>query len=127
MWVSSEIEGVFGGRCVCLPEGEMGEIMEAPEIMTDRRLTVFDYWAPWCGPCRMFAPIFDELAKKYEGKVSFVKFNVDDPDQGMIAHLEGIRSVPTFAFVKNGIEVERFSGTIPKVQFEAKIESHLGP
>ena len=77
---------------------------------------VVDFWATWCGPCRALAPVVDEIASEYEGKV-------DDCDE--IAAQFSIRSIPTLLFFKNGQMVDRLVGAVPKAQIAAKIDSLL--
>ena len=84
---------------------------------------VVDFWATWCGPCRALAPVVDEIASEYEGKVEVAKCNVDDCDE--IAAQFSIRSIPTLLFFKNGQMVDRLVGAVPKAQIAAKIDSLL--
>jgi len=78
-----------------------------------------DFWAPWCGPCRMVAPIVEELAKEYHGKAKVGKLNTDDaPD---IAGRYGIRSIPTMLFFKNGEVVQQLVGAYPKSKIVDKL------
>jgi thioredoxin 1 len=82
-----------------------------------------DFWAPWCGPCRMVGPVVEELAKDYQGKVKVGKLNTDDaPD---IASKFGIRSIPTLLFFKNGAVVQQLVGAYPKSKISEKLESAL--
>lgn len=82
-----------------------------------------DFWAPWCGPCRMVAPIVDELAKEYQGKAKIAKLNTDEaPD---IAGRYGIRSIPTMLFFKNGQVVQQLVGAYPKTKIVEKLQSAL--
>lgn len=80
---------------------------------------VVDFWATWCGPCRMIAPIVDELAEKYAGKVVIAKCNVDDSTDVPMKY--GIRNIPTILFFKNGELVDRIVGAVPKAELDAKI------
>jgi thioredoxin 1 len=82
-----------------------------------------DFWAPWCGPCRMVAPIVEEMAKDYHGKVKVAKLNTDEaPD---IAGRYGIRSIPTMLFFKNGALVQQLVGAYPKSKIAEKLDSSL--
>lgn len=82
-------------------------------------LVVVDCWAAWCAPCRAIAPMVEELAKEYSGKVVFGKLNVDDNPE--TAEKFGIRAIPTLLVMKNGSEVDRIVGLLPKNQLEARI------
>ena len=76
-----------------------------------------DFWAPWCGPCKQFAPTFSQMAGRYAGKVRFAKVNTE-AEQGLAAQ-HGIRSIPTLAVFKGGREVDRVSGALPPQQLQA--------
>ena len=82
-----------------------------------------DFWAPWCGPCRMVSPIIEQLAKEYSGKVAFGKVNVDENQ--MISASFGIQSIPTMMIFKNGKAVDVIIGALPKAQIESKIKQQL--
>ena len=83
-----------------------------------------DFWAPWCGPCRMVGPLVEEIAKDYQGKAKVGKLNTDDaPD---IASRFGIRSIPTLLFFKNGAVVQQLVGAYPKSKITEKLEGALG-
>ena len=82
-----------------------------------------DFWAPWCGPCRMVAPIVEELAEEYEGKVKFVKLNTDE-NPG-IAGKYGIRSIPTLLVFKGGKPVGQIVGFRPKSDLEKRLQEVL--
>jgi len=91
------------------------------EYIAGDKLVVVDFWAEWCGPCRMITPIIDELAKEYEGKVAIGKMNVDDNTETPEAH--GIRNIPTILFFKNGELVDKHVGMIQKSTLEEKINA----
>ncbi len=84
---------------------------------------VVDCWAEWCAPCRVIAPVIEEMAKKYQGKVAFGKLNVDDNPR--TAAQFGIMAIPTLLFMKNGKEVDRIVGALPKGQIESKVNQIL--
>lgn len=84
---------------------------------------VIDFYATWCGPCKKIAPIIEELAGEYEGKVSIAKCNVDDDDE--LASKYGIRNVPTVLFIKNSEVVDKHVGAASKNEFASKIENLL--
>ncbi|MGH9441111.1 MAG: thioredoxin [Thermoanaerobaculia bacterium] len=82
-----------------------------------------DFWAPWCGPCRAVAPIVEELASQYQGKLKVAKMNVDDSPE--VAQKFMVTSIPTFILFKNGQAADRTMGAMPKGQFERFIERNL--
>lgn len=84
---------------------------------------VVDFWAAWCHPCRAVAPVLDELAAKYTGKVRVGKVNVDDHQDLAIQY--GVLNIPTLVFLKGGQETDRVIGVAPKSQLEAKFEQLL--
>jgi thioredoxin 1 len=82
-----------------------------------------DFWAPWCGPCRMVAPIVDELSGEYDGKVGFYKVNVDDNRK--IANKYGVMSIPTLIIFKNGAPVGNIVGFRPKPELKKSLDAAL--
>jgi thioredoxin 1 len=109
---------------------EMSEgIMEATtatwenEVLKSSGLVMVDFWAVWCGPCRIIAPTVEELAKEYSGKLKVMKLNTDEnPD---IASKYKIMGIPTLMFFKEGQKVDQVVGAVPKPQLKAKIDSLL--
>ncbi|MBP3482390.1 MAG: thioredoxin [Alistipes sp.] len=92
-------------------------------IIASDQPVVIDFWAEWCGPCRMVAPIVEELAEEYTGKVVIAKCDVDSNDD--IAAEYRIRNIPTIVFLKNGTIVDKHVGAIGKDALKAKIDALL--
>lgn len=93
------------------------------ELVNAGKPMVLDFWAEWCGPCRMVSPIIDELATEYEGKVTIGKMDVDN-NNDVVAQF-GIRNIPTVLFFKNGKLVDKQVGAAQKSAFVAKIDALL--
>ena len=92
-------------------------------VMESDKLTVIDFWAEWCGPCRAIGPVIEELATEYAGTVNIGKVNVDvNPTLSMNF---GITSIPAILFVKGGQVVDKQIGAVPKSVLDKKIQSHL--
>ena len=85
-------------------------------------LVVVDCWAAWCAPCRAIAPVVEQLARDYSGKVVFGKLNVDENSE--TAQRYGIMAIPTLLVMKNGEEIDRIVGALPKSQLEAKLSTY---
>jgi thioredoxin 2 len=116
------------GRCRApLPAGdfpthpvEVTDLNFRQEVLSFPGAVLVDCWAPWCGPCRMVAPIMDQLASEYAGRVKIAKLNTDNNPS--TASLYGIQSIPTLLFFKGGKQVNKVVGALPK----GEIERHLG-
>lgn len=94
------------------------------EVLKSSNLVMVDFWATWCGPCKIVAPVVEELAKEYEGKVTFVKVNTDENQD--LATRYSIRGIPTLMFFKEGNVMDQVVGAVPKAQLKSKIDSFLG-
>lgn len=90
-------------------------------VLKSDKPVLVDFWAAWCGPCRMVGPVVDELAKQYDGKALIGKVDVDDNQQ--VAMTYGIRNIPTILFFKNGEVVDKVVGVVPKAQLEEKLNA----
>ena len=92
------------------------------ETATAKGLVVVDFWAPWCGPCRMQGPIIDRLSEELEGEVEFFKMNVDEEQQ--VAKEFGIMSIPTLIVKKDGVVVEKLVGLHDEARLKDALERH---
>jgi len=92
-------------------------------VLESDKLTVVDFWAEWCGPCRAIGPVIEELGKEYEGKVNVGKVNVDHNPNLSVQY--GITSIPAILFIKGGQVVDKLVGAQPKAKFVEKINAHL--
>jgi thioredoxin 1 len=120
------------GQAATVAEKEQ-RIMAKPADVTDQDFesevinadvpTLVDFWAPWCGPCRMVAPIVEELAGEYEGRVKFVKLNTDE--NPAVSGRYGIRSIPTLLVFKNGEVKGQIVGFRPKSELKNRLDSVL--
>lgn len=93
------------------------------EVLNAQGLVMIDFWAPWCGPCRMISPTVEELSKEYSGRLKVMKLNTDENSE--IATKYKIMGIPTIMFFKNGAKLDQIVGVVPKQQLKAKIESFL--
>ncbi|HSB31606.1 MAG TPA: thioredoxin [Candidatus Sulfobium mesophilum] len=91
------------------------------EVLGENGLVLIDFWAVWCGPCRMIAPTVEELAREYAGKVKVLKLNTDENPE--IASRYKIMGIPTLMFFKGGQKVDQIVGAVPKPQLKAKLDS----
>ncbi|MDB9494957.1 thioredoxin [Spirulina major CS-329] len=97
---------------------------EFKAVVLDSDIPVLvDFWAPWCGPCRMVAPVVDEIAQQYDGKVKVVKLNTDE--NPAVASQYGIRSIPTLMIFKGGQRVDMVVGAVPKTTLASTLEKYL--
>ncbi|WP_027626980.1 thioredoxin [Terrisporobacter glycolicus] len=96
---------------------------EFKEAIKEEGIVVVDFFANWCGPCKMLAPIFEELSNEMEGKTQFIKVDVDQSVD--IAREYGVQSIPTMTIIKNGQPVETMVGFLPKDVIKSNIENYL--
>jgi thioredoxin 1 len=94
------------------------------EVLNSDTPVLVDFWAEWCGPCRMIGPIVEELSTEYQGKVKIGKMNVDNNPN--IPMKYGIRSIPTLLVFKGGELVDKIVGAVPKTNIVSKLENQLG-
>ncbi|MCH7552415.1 MAG: thioredoxin [Chloroflexi bacterium] len=93
------------------------------EVLGSDTPVVVDFWAVWCGPCRIIAPLVEELAEEYEGKVKFSKLNVDENPEVSLKY--EIRSIPTLLVFKDGKPVDQIVGAVPKKELQKRVEAVL--
>jgi len=129
--VLDELEQIRERKMNELKEKVSTPNIDKPIVVSDRNfdqttknypLLVVDCWAAWCAPCRAIAPIVDELAKEYSGKVVFGKLNVDENPE--TTQRFGVMAIPTLLVMKDGQEVDRVIGIVPKNQLEAKVNAY---
>lgn len=108
---------VNGGPIV-VTDSDFGDVIEK-----GNGLSVVDFWAEWCGPCRLVAPVMEQLAKEYADKLRVAKVDVDANQQ--VAMRYNIRSIPSILFFKDGKHVDTVVGAVPKPHLERKIQEHL--
>lgn len=108
-----------GGKPIPVDDGSFETVIEGSD-----GLAMVDFWAEWCGPCRMVAPVVEQLATEYEGKLKVGKLDVDANQQTAMRF--NIRSIPSILFFKDGKHVDTVVGAVPKPMLERKIQEHLG-
>lgn len=108
-----------GTAPVEVTDANFGDTVEGGE-----GLAMVDFWAEWCGPCRMVAPIVEQLANEYDGRLTVAKLDVDSNPRTSARF--NVRSIPSILFFKDGEHVDTVVGAVPKPQLERKIEEHLG-
>lgn len=107
-------------------KGEAVEFTDAnfqSKVLSANKLTLVDFWAEWCGPCRAMGPVIENLSKEYQGKVNIGKLDVDSNPN--VTHRYGITSIPTLLFIKNGKVVCKLVGVNPKSKIEKKIKEFM--
>ncbi|MBI2486656.1 MAG: thioredoxin [Deltaproteobacteria bacterium] len=102
---------------------ELSDSTFETEVIKSETPVLVDFWAPWCGPCRMIAPVVEEIATSYTGRLKVGKVNVDDNQE--ITMKYGIRSIPTLILFKNGKAVDQIIGAVPKSEIERIIKKAL--
>jgi thioredoxin 1 len=126
-----ELEEIRAKRMRELVDQVSTSNIDKPIVVSDRNfdqtvktypLVVVDCWAAWCAPCRAIAPVVEQLAKEYSGKIVFGKLNVDENPE--TAERFGIMAIPTLLVMKKGQEIDRVVGALPKSQLESKIVSY---
>ncbi|HVE12446.1 MAG TPA: thioredoxin [Elusimicrobiota bacterium] len=102
---------------------EVTETSFEKEVLKSDKPVLVDFWAPWCGPCRMLSPVVEELGKEYAGRVEVAKINTDE--NGELAARYGIEAIPTLLLLKGGKVVERLVGLQPKAEISRALEAAL--
>jgi thioredoxin 1 len=106
------------GGPISVTDGNFTDVIEKGQ-----GLSIVDFWAAWCGPCRMVAPVMEQLARDFDGKLKVAKLDVDTNQQ--VATKYNIRSIPSILFFKDGRHVDTVVGAVPKAYLERKIQEHL--
>jgi thioredoxin len=111
-------ERIMGDKAVKVTTGTWEQ-----DVLQAQGLVLVDFWAVWCGPCQMVAPVVEEIATEYDGKMKVCKLNTDEnPD---IASKYRIMGIPTLMFFKNGAAVDQVVGAVPKAQLKSKVDALL--
>lgn len=105
------------------PAAQVTDSTFQQEVLDSEVPVLVDFWAPWCGPCRMVAPVVEEIADQYDGKVKVVKLNTDENPN--VASQYGIRSIPTLMIFKGGQRVDMVVGAVPKTTLSNTLEKYL--
>uniref|UniRef100_A0A2P2ILS4 Thioredoxin mMitochondrial-type n=1 Tax=Rhizophora mucronata TaxID=61149 RepID=A0A2P2ILS4_RHIMU len=127
--VRSSKSGYQSSRIVCKAREALDQVQEVTDsswdklVMSSDTPVLVEFWAPWCGPCRIIAPVIEELAKEHAGKIACYKVNTDQSPN--IANKYGIRSIPTVLFFKNGERKQSVIGAVPKTTLSGAIEKYV--
>ena len=104
--------------------GQVTDDTFASEVEASSGLMLVDFWATWCGPCTIIAPVLEQLASEYQGQIKVAKIDVDSNQSTSMRYR--VRSLPSVLYFKDGKHVDTVIGAVPKAAFEAKIKQHLG-
>jgi thioredoxin 1 len=113
-----DMEEIMAGNIAEVSDGDFES-----NVLQSTRPVLVDFWAPWCGPCKAIGPVVAELAAAYDGKVTFLKCNVDDNPE--TPGKFGIKSIPTLIFFKDGRVFDQITGMVPKGNLEEKLKNML--
>jgi thioredoxin 1 len=102
---------------------ELSDLTFEEEVLKSEAPVLVDFWAPWCGPCRILAPVVEEIANSYSGRLKVGKLNVDDNQDTTMAY--GIRSIPTLIIFKDGKALDQIIGAVPKSEIEKMVKKAL--